>query len=942
MIIIFSILILFNQCFCSDKAEKTTDSQIAVEQANLPCQNTSAPVASENEALFLRRISEFYEEKEYNIVFAQGEEFLKLYPDSIYADELRILLGDLSLDREMYSQSLSYYTSIKSDENKEKVFFNVLECYYHRKDFEKIVESCRNILSSNKSLDKDQKEKIQNTYALSLFKWIQEDETRNYQINEAVSIFESLKGTQYDLVAKEHLAYLYTEKKAYNASTNLYLELAAKCPEKQQDYLFLAAEQARNFDTHLAIKTYGQVCYLGGDRAKDAAFNRLLLFFEEKKYGDILITKDQIAELVGEENKPLFHYYVARSFFEVENFAKAKEEFTLFLEKSEDKDLRISSNYYLIHCAQKLKDVSLLDEIVVHLEKEFKENKLYLEALFSRALLQKEKENFLSAEKDFSKIMESGREFTRKQEMLFEWAHMYLESKNYEKAHPLFQQYITSSKDVATLPLAWHYFIYCSIKNAENNPTNDQKLVLEKDLTNALKRSISVGEKAEYLYLLGKTRFQLKQFEQSIKSFDYLVKAFPKTKYLSKAYVYLGYSYREKNKDFLKFVECLEKALENPNSLSHLDTLHLGLYNAYYELSQIQKESKIAQKKVLEGKEAVVISLKPTENKSVKKEVKYPFNPIAKAAEHLYSLYTLNPDKVSFDNRLWLASYFHITAKRKKENKNYIERGIVLYKNTLKNFRNKALKDDQVYLESHFLRLAELYQLNGNKELEIEVLNDLKKKYEAAPNLGWEFQNKTYYYLASAIKEKDVAKAIDLFDKVGSSPYSKANLTNLSLLEGAKLKKLSYVDLAKDDPKYIDLVCRLKNLSLKRSIDTEPVHLEASLELIELMTDKTASSEEQTKRRIEQLAVMKKRFMSKDDILSKDYHTLKNSLPSKDKLFKAYMSYLDSEMLLLQSKLCEASEKKQLEKEANRLLKEIETEAKSYPFLRERLKSTKG
>lgn len=885
MLLIFSVLLLFTQSFCQEN--KPTD----------------------DEALFVKRIAEFYEEKEFSVVFAQGEAFLKKYPESIYADDLRILLGDLLLDRQMYVKSLSYYTAIADQKKKEGVFFNVLECYYQRKDFEKIIESCREILGSNQSLDKEIKQKIEHTYALALFKWILEDETRNYQINEVITVFEGLKGSSYDLVAKEHLAYLYTEKKAFKASANLYLELASKVEEKKEDYLFLAAEQARKFDVELAIKTYGQICYLEGKKAKDAAFNRLLLFFEQKKYGDILVAKGEIGELLENDKKPLLHYYVARSHYALEDFQRAYNEFTTFIETTGDSELKYKSHFYLLGCLQQTKDLSLFEDVINRIEKDYKSDKLYLEALFARALIHKEKENVLSAEEDFTAILKSDLPFSQKQEMLFEWAHMYLAADNTEKAYPLFKKYLAESKDEKKDSLAWHYSIYCSVKEAEKNPTEENRIRLKGDLKSVLQKTLSPGEKVEYLYLLGKTHFQLKKYGESIKNFTYLTKAFPKTKYVNKAYLYLGYCYREKDNNHQLFTQFLEKALKSQEGHDHKDQIHLSLYNAYYKMYKDQTKVKKTEKK------------KPS-----------PEYLMEKAADHLYSLYRLNPSKVSLENRLWLGGYYHQRAKLKKKSMKYIDRGIAVYQKNL--FSPSQGEESQVHLESHFLRLAELCQLAKNKDLEIEALDTLKQQYDKNPNASWEFQNKTYYYLALALKEKDATKAILLFDRVGTSPFANSSITTLSLLESAKLKKQAYRNLTKEDPQYIDLVCMLKNLSLKRSLETEPVHLEASLELVDLMVDHDLDKEKIMKKKLDLLIQMKNRFMAKEDIIGKDYHTEIKRKPSKAKLFSAYMKYLDVRMLVLQYKL---SKEEELKKEADRLLTDLKKTVEEYSFLRERL-----
>ena len=79
---------------------------------------------SENidEALFLRRIAEFWEEGELQIAKQQMEKFISLHPDSQYFDPIAAALGDLFFKEKHYQEALSYYVRIQESEMQEKIF----------------------------------------------------------------------------------------------------------------------------------------------------------------------------------------------------------------------------------------------------------------------------------------------------------------------------------------------------------------------------------------------------------------------------------------------------------------------------------------------------------------------------------------------------------------------------------------------------------------------------------------------------------------------------------------------------------------------------------------------------------------------------------------------------------------------------------------------------
>src|SRR5579872_3782878 len=87
-------------------------------------------VEGDDEALFLRRIADFWQEGEYQIAKSQMEEFIVEYPESPFSDALCSALGDLFLREKNYSNALNYYAQVQSPEFVQRVFLNRMQCLY--------------------------------------------------------------------------------------------------------------------------------------------------------------------------------------------------------------------------------------------------------------------------------------------------------------------------------------------------------------------------------------------------------------------------------------------------------------------------------------------------------------------------------------------------------------------------------------------------------------------------------------------------------------------------------------------------------------------------------------------------------------------------------------------------------------------------------------------
>ena len=91
-------------------------------------------VYSQEEALFMRRILEFWKDRDIALVRSQILQFQHEYPQSDYNDSLRVILGDIFWQEKDYDKALRAYAAICTPACRAKVIGNQLDCLYHLKN----------------------------------------------------------------------------------------------------------------------------------------------------------------------------------------------------------------------------------------------------------------------------------------------------------------------------------------------------------------------------------------------------------------------------------------------------------------------------------------------------------------------------------------------------------------------------------------------------------------------------------------------------------------------------------------------------------------------------------------------------------------------------------------------------------------------------------------
>ncbi len=107
---------------------------------------------TEEEALFLRRIADFWQEGEYRIVKSEIEDFLKQFPNSSFAEYLHATLGDLHLRDKDFKAALMQYSRITDPEIADTVLLSRMQSLLELQWFATLADECEDLLYANRSI----------------------------------------------------------------------------------------------------------------------------------------------------------------------------------------------------------------------------------------------------------------------------------------------------------------------------------------------------------------------------------------------------------------------------------------------------------------------------------------------------------------------------------------------------------------------------------------------------------------------------------------------------------------------------------------------------------------------------------------------------------------------------------------------------------------------
>lgn len=795
---------------------------------------------SEEEALFLRRIADFWTEGEYQIAKSQMEEFLASFPESSFSDSLCSTLGDLYLRDRNYPAALEFYARIRDPKISTKVFLNRMQCLYSMEWYATLSDACETFLQREDLTDT---QKTYTTYylATSLYQQCLTKEKGSNELTtlakRAASCFETLLQTELKPEIVQAFAHICCILKEFPKAASLYENLAEIRPEEREEFLFQAALVQSEYDPEKASKTFAQIARMGDRRAREATFNRLVLTFEMGHHKALIRHREKWLRQVPEGKQSAVHLFLGRSHLALKDYAEACKEFELYLAKGAPCETFRAALISLLDAAFQSNNLVFLDFAIQKMHDVYPNDPEIARGLFSRALILKKGNRMDEARKELENLLAAYPQFPQVAQALFELAHLDYQDKNWaacrEKANLFLAKYPTD--DLA--PYAWHYLVASSAELTHANPQSlELKEQFAMDLEKLLQEKKGGSNQKEWLLLLAKTNFELTHYEKAIEILNPLVKeesASPNAKLL------LALCYRNGLGDLAAFCSLAEEALKEGATLLDRGSLHSCLFNAYLERSTKNPE---------------LVSL---------------------AEEHLFGAFQ-EKQALRKENLVWLSDrYFQKIVQQDDLGLPVENELLARTKELLKHLQEEFPSQEACN------KLGKVYLLMNEPQAAIQLLEPWAIR-----------EDHTQLLLAQAYEAiGEEEKAIQTFEEIVTEPSVLRKSTGaLAFLRSARLrwKKSDHVTALK----------HLKDLVLQKTLSNEPLHLEAALDYIDYQSDIN-----HPEKRIALLRKSKEDFETKNDLLSKDYHEARVRSERKNQIYQAYMLFFDAEILLAESHL---------------------------------------
>jgi len=866
---------------------------LAAQGAILPPENLT-----QQESVFLRRVTEFWKDRDYALVKKQIEEFLVANAKSAIHDNLHAILADILYQERDYPKALIYYDKIGEPALQQKTLVRKAQCLYLLGDYDTVISYLTPVANAESE--------VQFILADSLFRKLQKigDLAQQKELAaQAKPLLLALYETNYKDKALLPLAEVHRILEENAQAAALYIVLAEIMPDKKEEILLQAATLQMGFSKNDAIATFQKVVDLGQGKAQEAAYNELLLLFQENRFSDLVGRAPALTPYLVGDKKALFDFCLGRSHFKLDQFSDAIVYFERYLqEEPEATSYKRAAFLTLISCSQKVSDPALFDRVLEQFLVAFPHDDEAGKALLLHAQNALQSGHAEQATTDLGRLLKEFPETKEKETLLYDHALLLSKTQKWTESREAFLAFLNQFPETPHVNLIWSLVVHSSVqelKGASLENALTKKAQLASDLQQALAKSdlFSPEERANYRFLIGQLHFDLQNFQEALDHLTAFSTDYPDHLAIAQAFLLQARLHHELKSAPEVFTAVAEKALEMTNGQENKTALRLQLFNSYLTMKDFDK-----------------------------------------AATHLYQAHMVDDVPVQQENQLWLAHYYYEGAKQ--GNTDHEKRSTALFQKILNTDKHFALhfSPDQTYLETEVLKFAELLPERDRKNL----LSSLREMHIQHTSQPWKFQRHTLHELGKlylSLNEPD--EALKVFDELIAKSEAPTYASNAALLEKSRilLSRCPACDRNETNPMVGQILSTLKDLQIQKKLSCEPLHLEAALEYADIRTQ-MASPEARSESAIFFLNRIKDDFNAKDDEIAKEYHEARIRFPEKDLIYQNYMKCIEAEILRLEAQLAKEQndeEKALRSKEvALALLHEVLQDTQITPFLKNR------
>jgi hypothetical protein len=729
---------------------------------------------SEAEALSLRRIADFWEEGEYSFAKREMEEFLIRFPESSFGDPLSAALGDLHLREGQFTEALADYAKIKDPSLLRISFGNRMQCLYSLEWYATLVDACAAELE-RADLAENEREEATYYLAISLYQQMvnlgAKPDGARALAERAKPYFDILMSRDHHDDIGEAFAHVCSVLKDFPKAASIYLDLAKRRGDAGEMMLFQAALVQAEFDKELAAKTFADI---GGEKSREATFNRLVLMFDLMQFVAIVEGSDEWVTKVPDDKRGLTQLYIGKSLLALGRPADAHDVFSKAVELGRTETWISAALSGLIDASFQLGNLDFLTLAIDELAKLPKEEPFVAAELakgcFSRALLLKRDQKIDAARSELEALISANTNFPQRPQVLFELTHLEFQEKAWARCHARAAQFLAECSSSELASFAWRYLISSRMECVRQNLASEEMLAQDLEALLATQDLFGSEEKADWEFVLAKSEFDRKKYDAASARLQKLVGSSAPFTHRANAHLILALIEKEKGKESDLFVSLMEGALSLGADLMDKSEIHMLLFNAYLNASNLDK-----------------------------------------AADHLYWSFD-HKGAVSLDHLVWLGDFY---GRLWEENgdANALAKATFAIEGVLKRDSGPG----------HVVRLAKLY-LAQHRGQDVAYL---LKQYPDVAGEEWCFLLAKSHELMGQTVE-----ALQLFDQVTKEPAAlRARVGAESALAAARLRLNRSRGTSDED--FVQALNLLKDLVLQRNIANEPVYLEAALDYVE-------------------------------------------------------------------------------------------------------------
>ncbi len=865
---------------------------------------------NDEEALLVRRINEFWHDREYPFAKVQIEEFLAKFPKSDSANTFYAMLGNISMEEKDYERGLNNFDKINSCSLARQVRLKRFHCLYQLKKYSTLQELLPNILKENPP--KAESDLCHFYYAEALFRkaaTIYNEGEKEFILAkeyclEAITHYEELVYGPFASHAKIALAEIYRLLGEYERAAIMYLDLSSLPGSDFNESLLLhAGKMLSKFDKDRAIATFSHLARFGVKQQEEAALLWARLLFQDKRWEELALNQEEIFNYLSSKTRDELHYFLGEARFHLGEFAPAAHHLEIFLQKAglcsqeENALLTLMKAYRELKMVEKLevcwaRYLSHYGNDPAHLPEKTRAQLMRALALKEWALAEGKKMDRAIAEFDaiFSEWVEAPREETKEiaEIALAEKTLLYFRFKKWRASYAAAGDYLSyfpnghNQKMVCKFSLSslleQIYLVQTQGKLQEERHLLET-LASDLERINSNSSSFTEKEKEESRQLLAKAYYTIGKSSEAISILHTQLMSNPSSQKSAELHFLLALCYLKENRSPKKAIFYGENALalnESGAPFPEERMLHLGLFNAYLALkNQIKREEE------------------------------------RKAADHLFLAISAFPLEestrpISLENLLWLSRFYYreVMEGSKKAGEETIVKTVFTLEHLLGRDKDPVnFTPNLPFLEEEALKLAKIYAINEELQKEKALLLALLA-FENNHRATWKY----YFYIKLALadcylKNGEIGMALPLYSQLEmETPDDKIEILYKARLMSARLTfaMLPEEEKNEESPALLEILNKLKELVLRKNLSLEPIHLEAAIDYADFSSRGCSKREEI---HLALLRVAKEEFTKQDDIHSKDYQASFAIYPEKAAVYQAYLRYIDAKILLLEGEI---------------------------------------